>query len=187
MQQTQRADVLPTAALPVNSAAGVISSNPQTPGPTAFDAGFGTTQPANDNQRPSETQSPGPGFASFGDYTMNEEGLFCDGEQLAGSFEVVAQTTDGKGQAWGRLLRWRDRLGKCHEWAMPASMLAGDFNDAKKHLLDRGLLIYNGRGFTEKFANYLMRARPAAIARCITRTGWDGDVYVTRHSSSARQ
>jgi putative DNA primase/helicase len=138
---------------------------------------------ANDNAPLSEHTDSEPAYLNVGHFTMNDRGLFWSGngdqQQLSSPFEIVAETTDGKGEAWGRLLRWRDRSGRLHEWAMPLAMLAGDITDIKRRMLDGGVLIYQGQRSGEKFANYLMSVRPALVARCVNRTGWDDDVYVT--------
>jgi hypothetical protein len=64
-------------------------------------------------------------YASFGSYRMGRDGLFFDpddGEKpsiwLSEAFEVLAQTRDAHGYAWGKLLRWRDLDNQMHEWAM---------------------------------------------------------------------
>jgi putative DNA primase/helicase len=151
--------------------------------PPASSAESSSPMAANDNTPSPEWEDGEPSFISVGEYTMNERGLFWTGngdqQKLSSPFEIIAETTDGKGEAWGRLLRWRDRMGKPHEWAMPLAMLAGDINDIKRRLLDGVLHVYYGRPNAEKLANYLLSVRPASIARCVNRTGWDGGVYVT--------
>src|SRR6185437_9154513 len=49
--------------------------------------------------------------------------------------EIIAGTRSAAGDDWGRLLRVTDADGKCHDWAMPMSMLAGDGQAYRERLL----------------------------------------------------
>lgn len=75
--------------------------------------------------------------------------------RICGRVEVVALTRDEKGNAWGCLLRWRDREGRLHEWAMPYSLLAGDCAEVRARLMDEGLTIAPGRKARELLTIYL--------------------------------
>lgn len=97
---------------------------------------------------------------------------------LCSPLRVEAMTRDADGGAWGRLLVWRDRDGRRHEWAMPAALLAGDGVDLRRELLAGGLAITSHRQDRQRIEDYLTQARPAAFARCVERTGWYGDVFV---------
>lgn len=101
--------------------------------------------------------------------------------------EVVAETRDGDGKAWGRLLLVTDRDGRQHEWAMPMSLLAADGVDYRKMLLDLGLIIAPGRSARERLHSYISTARPQGRARCVSRVGWHtttgGPVFVLPDSS----
>jgi len=90
--------------------------------------------------------------------------------QLSARLDVVADTRDTAGENWGRLLRWRDRDGKQHEWAMPLEMLATDSGLVRARLMDHGLpyLVTNSR-LREKFAEYLQSYPVAARLRCVRR------------------
>ncbi|HYZ41135.1 MAG TPA: DUF927 domain-containing protein, partial [Stellaceae bacterium] len=71
-----------------------------------------------------------PAYISFDKYRMTGTGLYLDDPDgpsawLCAPFEVVAQTRDTNGYAWGLLLRWRDPDDRVHEWAMPWRALAG--------------------------------------------------------------
>jgi putative DNA primase/helicase len=98
--------------------------------------------------------------------------------RICGRLEVASLTRDGKGDGWGRLLRWRDSEGRNHEWAMPMSLLAGDGNEYRARLLDGGLFLAPGRKARELLTVYLQTMRPQARALCVARVGWHGDNFV---------
>jgi uncharacterized protein (DUF927 family) len=91
---------------------------------------------------------------------------------VSGELRVAALTHDGAGNAWGRLLRWRDADGRPHEWAMPAALLAGDGAAIRERLLDAGLALGPTRKAREALAAYLTQAAPAARVRIAERLGW---------------
>ncbi len=72
-------------------------------------------------------------------FVMRNAGLWwCDTSDadkpdlhIAGPFDVLAETRDTDGNAWGVLVRWPDHDGRQHEWALPRAMLAGDGTDAR--------------------------------------------------------
>ncbi|GDY13395.1 hypothetical protein LBMAG53_22730 [Planctomycetota bacterium] len=105
-----------------------------------------------------------------------------DGEpsHVCGPLRIAADTRDESGRAWGRLLAWRDREGRAHEWAMPAELLAGDGTDLRRTLLDGGLSLGTAPGVRSMLARLLMEIRPGRLARCVTRGGWHGDAFVLR-------
>jgi uncharacterized protein (DUF927 family) len=112
-------------------------------------------------------------------FSLTREGVFlraADTEKpdvhVCGPLEVVATTHDGTGNGWGVLLRWPDKDGAAHEWAMPLAMLAGDGTEVRARLLDGSLFVATGRGAREALAAYLMRAAPAARVRVVDRIGW---------------
>ena len=47
--------------------------------------------------------------------------------RLCGPFEVIAETRNADGRDWGRWLHWKDHDGRSHDWAMPCSALAAEF------------------------------------------------------------
>jgi hypothetical protein len=57
--------------------------------------------------------------------------------------QIVANTRDGQGSEWGRLLVWADRDGREHRWAMPMGLLASDGADLRRYLLSEGMTITN--------------------------------------------
>jgi len=97
---------------------------------------------------------------------------------ICGPLEVVAKTRNGGGEEWGALLRWRDGDGAEKTWAMPMSLLAGDGSEYRARLLAGGLLIAPGTKARNLLTTYLQTARTDARARCVSRVGWQGDVFV---------
>jgi len=130
-------------------------------------------------QQFSESKFP-PGFA------MAETGLFwrdiSDSEkpdlQIASPFEVVAETRDKDGNAWGVLVRWQDHDGGQHEWAMPRAMLAGDGTEARRALMDGGLYIAPQRKARELLTAFLASVRVTMRAQAVSRIGWHGRAFV---------
>ena len=55
--------------------------------------------------------------------------------------DVVADTRDEKSSEWGRLLEWKDRDSKAHQWAMPLEILKENGADMRGELLRQGLRI----------------------------------------------
>lgn len=121
-------------------------------------------------------------------FRVTEHGVFWlkpDGEggvepvQLSAWLEIVADTRDSSGESWGRLLRWKDRDNKLHEWPMPMEMLAGDASAVRARLMDGGLpTITNKAGLRDKFIEYLQGYPVAPRLRCVRRIGWHGDDFV---------
>jgi putative DNA primase/helicase len=107
-----------------------------------------------------------------------EEGEDDHELNIAGSFEVLAETRDGEGMSWGVLLGWKDHDGRVHKHALARAMLAGDGADARRILLDGGLHVAPGRKAREKLNNFLGTVRSSERARATARIGWHGSVFV---------
>ncbi|ARJ65056.1 hypothetical protein WV31_04950 [Magnetospirillum sp. ME-1] len=130
-------------------------------------------------ERQAETSMP------FG-YSMRADGLYWQdpndadkpAQKLSGPFEVLAETRDVDGNAWGVLLRWHDHDGRPHEWPMARAMLAGDGADARKLLLDGGLYVAPGKGARDKLTAFLASVQTEARARAVTRIGWHDRAFV---------
>lgn len=97
---------------------------------------------------------------------------------FASRLEVLADTRDNSGEAWGRLLAIHDRDGTVHEWAMPMSMMAGSGEIYRAELLSRGLTLSSTNKSRGWLADYLSTWRPHAKARCVDCVGWNGDAFV---------
>ena len=98
--------------------------------------------------------------------------------RVCGRLEVAAQTRDGAGDGWGRLLKWRDLEGRQHAWAMPMSQLAGDGNEYRSRLLDGGLMISPGRKVRDLLTTYIQTAVTKERMLCVPRIGWHGESFV---------
>ncbi len=92
---------------------------------------------------------------------------------------IDADTRDSQNHAWGRWLRWDDRDGKPHTWAMPNELLYGESADVLRELASRGLTIEPGQRSRELLLAYLQAWRTPHRARCVDRLGWHGEVYCT--------
>lgn len=97
---------------------------------------------------------------------------------ICSPLRVVAMTRDAQGSAWGRLLVFPDRDGTLHRWTMPMRMLAGNGEELRGELLAEGLTITSSGRDRARLVDYIGQARPDVNARCVTRTGWHGDVFV---------
>lgn len=112
-------------------------------------------------------------------YFLEEKDSTTERVRICSPFAVVAHTEDGSGRAWGKLLRWRDRKGRAHQWAMPLALLQTDSTaELRRELADGGLFIAQGRANRERFATYLALANPAQYARCVDRLGWHGEAFL---------
>ncbi len=97
---------------------------------------------------------------------------------LCSPIEIDAVTRNSDGQAWGRLIRVKDRDGQWHEWAMPMSTLAGSGETCRARLLDLGLDLAPG-GLARKALQILLTsAEPVARATCVNSYGWHGEKYI---------
>lgn len=95
---------------------------------------------------------------------------------VCGPLYVEAQTFDGTGNNFGRLLRFKNTAGRWREWAMPMELLRGDGTDLRGELLAMGLAIDpNGRFH---LARYLQEREPKKKVRCALQVGWCGAVFV---------
>ncbi|MPZ09238.1 MAG: DUF927 domain-containing protein [Kiloniellaceae bacterium] len=101
-----------------------------------------------------------------------------DWKPVCSRLEVLADTRDGSGQQWGRLLRVIDRDGAAHEWAMPMAMLAGDGSSYRETLLALGLSLSGGAKSKTRLHDYIAQTAPPARLRCVPRIGWHGGCYV---------
>jgi putative DNA primase/helicase len=95
---------------------------------------------------------------------------------VCGPLYVEAQTFDGTGNNFGRLLRFKNTAGRWRDWAMPMELLRADGIDMRGELLAMGLSIDpNGRFH---LARYLQEREPKKRVRCALQVGWCGAVFV---------
>ena len=100
---------------------------------------------------------------------------------ICSPLHIRAVTRDTHGRAWGRLVEFEDLDAVVKQWALPARLLGGGRGDELRgELLEAGLPeIATEPGAQRKLIEYLMRETPPERARCVTRTGWHADAYVT--------
>ncbi|WP_291996646.1 DUF927 domain-containing protein [Candidatus Accumulibacter sp. ACC012] len=95
---------------------------------------------------------------------------------ICGPLYVEAQTFDGTGNSFGRLLRFKNTVGRWRTWAMPMELLRGDGTDLRGELLAMGLSIDPSGRF--HLARYLQERDPKRRVRCALQVGWCGAVFV---------
>lgn len=98
--------------------------------------------------------------------------------KVCSSLSVVARTRNAESANHGRLLRFYDLDGVCHEWSMPMKLFASDGKEYRSELLDKGLLISRDRGAHSLLSTYIQESQPKATFRCVSRTGWIGEQFV---------
>ena len=122
---------------------------------------------------PGEVRWP-PGFA------MKPDGLYGPPSEktpppwLSSPFEVLGHTRDHAGEAWGLWLRWLDRDGTPHTYALPAELLMVQPGQFEAELVRRGLHIA-----ADGTARGLLRLALAEVdtgsrVRVAYATGWQG-------------
>ncbi|HRH79462.1 MAG TPA: DUF927 domain-containing protein [Thiobacillaceae bacterium] len=89
---------------------------------------------------------------------------------------VEAVTFDGQDNNFGRLLRFRNTLGRWREWAMPMEMLKAGGDDLRGELLSMGVEI--DPLAKTLLANYLQAKPPKRRMRCALQVGWCDDSFV---------
>ena len=92
--------------------------------------------------------------------------------------DVLADTRNAGGEAWGRLLGIHDRDGTVHQYAMPMAMMAGSGEVYRPELLHRGMTISAHPKARAWLGDYLSTWRPSGKARCVDRIGWHGSAFV---------
>lgn len=97
---------------------------------------------------------------------------------ICSPLRVAADTRDMQGGEWGRLLVFPDRDGREHRWCMPMRMLAGGGEELRGELLAEGLTITSSTKDRGRLADYIQTEKSKDAARCVSRTGWHGDVFV---------
>lgn len=97
---------------------------------------------------------------------------------LCSPLVVEAATRNIEGEAWGRLIRIRDRDGIWHAWSMPMAELAGAGDAYRARLLSMGLELAPGTAARNALHRLLTTADPKILARCVSTLGWHGDAYL---------
>ncbi|AAZ98772.1 conserved hypothetical protein [Thiobacillus denitrificans ATCC 25259] len=96
--------------------------------------------------------------------------------RVCSPLHIEAVTFDGQDNNFGRLLRFKNTLGRWREWAMPMELLKAGGDDLRGELLAMGVEIDP----TAKtlLANYLQAKPPKRQMRCALQVGWCGDSFV---------
>ncbi len=91
---------------------------------------------------------------------------------------IEAVTFDGQDNNFGRLLRFKNTLGRWREWAMPMETLRAGGDDLRGELLAMGVLIDPSRKARDLLANYLQDRLPKRRMRCALQVGWCDGSFV---------
>ena len=99
---------------------------------------------------------------------------------LCSPLKILAASRDTQSREWGRLLEFTDLDGNRKLWAMPVRLLGGSRGDELRgELLAAGLpYIASEPKARNKLIEYLMRSVGRDRVRCVSRTGWHGNVFV---------
>ncbi len=118
-----------------------------------------------------------PGVWWFGVHTDRRSGEQTPTKRwVCSPLHIVAVTHDAHGGNFGRLLRFRNTVGRWREWAMPMELLRGSGEELRGELLAMGVhLDPNGNRL---LAEYLSSQLPKARVLCALQTGWHGDSFV---------
>lgn len=96
---------------------------------------------------------------------------------ICSPLEVIAMTSDDRGENYGRLLRFMTPKGEWREWAAPMNMLAGDGGELRAELLRMGVVIPHRQ--RQALTDYIMESNPKRHALAATATGWHSpDLFV---------
>ncbi|MEQ6472147.1 DUF927 domain-containing protein [Comamonas sp. wu1-DMT] len=96
---------------------------------------------------------------------------------ICSPLHVDAVTHDSAGANFGRLLRFRNTLGKWKTWAMPMEMLRGDTSDLRGVLLSMGVHLDPSNAGRNTLATYLQSQVPARKMEAVMQTGWAGGQF----------
>jgi putative DNA primase/helicase len=95
---------------------------------------------------------------------------------LCSTLHIEAVTFDGQDNNFGRLLRFKNTLGRWREWAMPMELLRGAGDDLRGELLAMGVLI--DPHAKNLLGQYLQAITPKRRVNCALQVGWCGDSFV---------
>lgn len=87
-----------------------------------------------------------------------------------------AVTFDGQENNFGRLLRFKNTLGRWRDWAMPMELLRGAGDDLRGELLAMGVEI--DPQAKNLLGQYLQSEHPKRRVHCALQVGWCNDSFV---------
>lgn len=96
---------------------------------------------------------------------------------IAGPLHIDALTRDSQENNFGRLLRFKNDLGRWREWAMPMELLRGSGEDLRGELLAMGLAL-DPHSAKSHLSQYLQWGTPKRKVLCAMQTGWAGKSFV---------
>lgn len=97
---------------------------------------------------------------------------------ICSPLHISAITFDGQDNNFGRLLRFKNSVGRWREWAMPMELLKGAGDELRGELLAMGVEIDSSRNARQLLASYLQAEHPDKQIRCALQVGWCDDSYV---------
>jgi putative DNA primase/helicase len=110
-------------------------------------------------------------------FLMTPKGLFHapDPDHLvwvAAPFSIVGETRSDVGDAWGLMLRWRDREGVPHSWAIPRRLIHRPGNDIAEGLEHNGLSCGESGTAHQLLKRFVGAVQAPRLLRCVSRSGW---------------
>ncbi|MGX9366274.1 DUF927 domain-containing protein, partial [Desulfoplanes sp. PS50] len=99
-------------------------------------------------------------------------------EYVCSPVHVTAHTRNHDNENWGLLLEILDPDGKTHQWAMPMSMIAGNGDSYRSHLMHLGMRLGSAKNSKYLLYDYLMSSNAKKRVRCVSRIGWHGDSFI---------
>jgi putative DNA primase/helicase len=90
---------------------------------------------------------------------------------------IDAVTFDGQANNFGRLLRFKNSLGRWREWAMPMELLRGAGDELRGELLAMGVELDPVKA-RQQLPAYLQREHPKRRMHCALQVGWVGKSFV---------
>ena len=90
---------------------------------------------------------------------------------------IDAVTFDGQANNFGRLLRFKNSLGRWREWAMPMELLRGAGDELRGELLAMGVELDPLKA-RQQLPAYLQREHPKRRMHCALQVGWTGKSFV---------
>lgn len=151
------------------------------------------SSPTVPTSRPESPEVIDPTRPSIPTFRLDEEGLWFiprgkveeDGteaptkpQKLCGPFQVIAETRDVRGHAWGLRLRWQDPDGVHHEETLPRELVLGEGSELARTLIRGGLWVAPEEARRKKLVAYLASVRVQARARSVDRVGWHEGAFV---------
>lgn len=97
---------------------------------------------------------------------------------ICSPLRVACMTRSDRSESWGRELAFTDADGVDHNLTMPMSMLAGNGEELRSLLLDRGVRISSDPAAKRRLLEYIAQCMPRARARSVVQSGWHDDSFL---------